>query len=408
MRKFVVTDINDNSFIFVFEDDKLTGIHASAKENESLLGNIYIGRVQNIVNNINAAFVEISKDLVCFYSLVENKKHIFLNRKNTEKLCVGDLILVQVSKEALKTKQPSVTSNISFSGDFAAVSFDGGNQVAVSNKIKDAEKKENLRNLALASKADVCSLEELLGIVPADYSIIVRTAAENADENVIKAEFDSLNKLALDIRNKAVCRPAFTCLYNKDNSIIADIKNLKPGNEDQIVTDVEEYFDKLNSEEVLEKNSIKMYNDKLLPLKKLYSLETHIEDALKKRVWLKSGAYLVIEPTEALTVIDVNTGKYDGNKKDRQQTFLNINLEAAKEIVRQLSIRNISGIIVIDFINMTNISDKEKLVKYVEELISKDPVPTFFIDITGLDLIEITRKKIKKPLYEIVRGNTNE
>ena len=401
MRKFVIADIKDNLFIFVFQDDRLVGIHSSSREGESLLGNIYIGRVQNIVKNINAAFVEIAKDIVCFYSLTDNQKHIFLNRKNTDKLCIGDLILVQYAKDAVKTKVPTVSSEISIAGEYAVISFDGLDKVAVSNKIEDKDFKNKIRSFCIEKKAEL--KEERSSDYNFDVSIVVRTAAYEADYDRVCEKISKLMKYAQEICHKATCRPAFTCLYSNAGGVISDLVELKPTSEDEIVTDIPELYESICSKNLAGEASVRLYEDKLLPMYKCYSLESILEDALKPRVWLKSGAYLVIEPTEALTVIDVNTGKFDGNNKDRQQTFLNINLEATKEIARQLAIRNISGIIIIDFINMTNPSDKEKLVRYIKECISKDFVMTRFVDMTQLDLVELTRKKIKKPLREILR-----
>ena len=144
-----------------------------------------------------------------------------------------------------------------------------------------------------------------------------------------------------------------------------------------------------------------LYDDKLLSLYKCYNIEKILHDALNQHVWLKSGAYLIIEPTEALTVIDVNTGKFDGNKKNREDTFLKINLEAAAEICRQLRLRNISGIVIVDFINMESTENNSTLIEFLKTELAKDSIPSFFIEMTKLGLVEITRKKIKKPLYEV-------
>ena len=143
------------------------------------------------------------------------------------------------------------------------------------------------------------------------------------------------------------------------------------------------------------------YEDENLPLMKLYRLESVLKSATDRRVWLKSGGYLVIEPTEALTVIDVNTGKYTG-KKTPAETILKINLEAACETARQLSLRNLSGIIIVDFIDMESKEDQETLMRVLGEEISQDPVKTVLVDMTRLGLVELTRKKVRRPLHEIL------
>ena len=148
---------------------------------------------------------------------------------------------------------------------------------------------------------------------------------------------------------------------------------------------------------------LRFYDDPMLPLRKLYSLEKAVHDALKERVWLKSGGYLVIQPTEALTVIDVNTGKYEGNKK-AGETFRKINKEAAEEAARQMRLRNLSGIILIDFIDMKDPDHITELISILKTHLRQDPVKTDFVDFTKLGLAEITRKKVRKPLADTLKG----
>ena len=145
---------------------------------------------------------------------------------------------------------------------------------------------------------------------------------------------------------------------------------------------------------------IRYYKDPALSLGALYSVRSELKNALSERVWLKSGAYLVIQPTEALTVVDVNTGK-NVAKKEMQENFLRVNKEAAEEIARQLRLRNLSGMVLVDFINLTSKSAEEELLKTFRAALQKDPVPAQLIDMTALGLVEVTRKKIKRPLHEI-------
>lgn len=153
---------------------------------------------------------------------------------------------------------------------------------------------------------------------------------------------------------------------------------------------------------------LRLYKDTQISLNRLYSLETKLSKALKERVWLKSGGYLVIQPTEALTVIDVNTGKAISGKKPTEETFFNINLEAAEEIAKQLRLRNLSGIIIIDFIDMQKDRNKELLISCLSKWIEKDPVKTVFVDMTRLNLVEITRQKVRKPLHEQISYDRGE
>ena len=167
----------------------------------------------------------------------------------------------------------------------------------------------------------------------------------------------------------------------------------------ELYEEIKTFLEKHQPEDL---KNLKLYQDKLLPLHKLYSLEKEIEHALNERVWLKSGAYLVIQPTEALTVIDVNTGKCVSKKKD-DETMLKINLEAAREAARQIRLRNLSGIIVIDFINMDNENSMQALLEFFQRELKKDAITTTLVDVTKLQLVEVTRKKVRKPLHEAVR-----
>ncbi|WP_281352952.1 ribonuclease E/G [Anaerocolumna sedimenticola] len=145
---------------------------------------------------------------------------------------------------------------------------------------------------------------------------------------------------------------------------------------------------------------LKLYEDKLITLGNLYGIRTKLDNALREKVWLKSGGTIIIQPTEALTVIDVNTGKAISGKKKAQDTFYKINMEAAIEIAKQIRLRNLSGIIIIDFIDMDEQEYKNRLMNELEELFKSDPIKTTLVDMTALNLVEVTRKKVRKPLYE--------
>ncbi len=206
-------------------------------------------------------------------------------------------------------------------------------------------------------------------------------------------------------------RTCYSCLYKNLPAYITGIRDSYAGKLEEIITDCPDLYDQLK--EYLENSQkedaekLKLYTDDLLSLGKLYSLENALSKALDKRVWLKSGGYLVIEPTEAMVVIDVNTGKYEGKKK-LEETVLKINLEAAAEIARQLRLRNLSGIIMVDFIDMNQEAHKEALMDALRAAVAKDPVKTVVVEMTRLNLVEITRKKLRRPLYEQVANSTRE
>lgn len=395
MKKLVITDYNVNNtsgkLSMLFEDNREIRIGIYDNE-ESVLGNIYVARVRDIVRNIDAAFAEITPGKVCYFSIKDNPRPLFLNRKNTDKVCMGDLMLVQVLKDGIKSKAPLVSSVISFGGKYAAITREQAGRVGVSHKITDKILADKLKAIVMPYVTD-------------DYGFIIRTDAVNASADEIEAELKRLTEEYRNILDKAYHRPAFTLLKESDNGMLSDISSYRLGPDDEIVTDNKELAGFLAKQDY--DTPVRLYDDKLLPLIKAYSMESRLEHALDKRVWLKSGGYLVIEPTEALTVIDVNTGKFDGRNADREKTFLKTNLEACAEIARQLILRNISGIIIIDFINLGEKDNRNIIQDTMKKYLAADPVKAVFVEFTGLDLMEITRKKIKKPLHEIFKGERN-
>ena len=391
-KKLVITKINNKVVTSVYEDLNMTEVNIS-EENTTGLHNIYLGRVENIVKNINCAFIEIEKGIKCYYSLDENTNHVFLNRKNSDKVNVGDLLLVQISKEGIKSKLPSLTCELNLPGKYVVLVRDATN-IMVSNKIADKNRCGDIKTL----------LNPLMNDTADQFGYIVRTNAEMADDKSIFAEASKLKDQYEHIMEIAPYRGAFTQVYSSDPSYINDIMNIKTSELESILTDDSDLYEELRcyfengySNEL---GKLKLYEDKLLSLSKLYNVEGSIRNAINKKVWLKSGGYLVIEPTEALTVIDVNTGKFAGNKKIKEDTFLKINLEAADEIGKQIKLRNLSGIIIVDFINQSTQEHKKILWDSFEKIVNKDSISTTLVDMTKLDLVELTRKKIRKPLHE--------
>ena len=195
-------------------------------------------------------------------------------------------------------------------------------------------------------------------------------------------------------------RTCYSRLYRKEAEILSRIKNIPLDAYDEIVTDEEDVYGLL-ADNIREK-PVRLYKDALLPLAKLYSLETHLKEALGKRVWLPCGGYLVIEPTEAMTVIDVNSGKAVGKGKKSKSDYLTVNLEAAGEVARQLRLRNYSGMIMVDFISMEKESDNRILLEKLDRFLREDKVPARLVDMTALGIVEITRKKVSRPLADFL------
>ena len=240
--------------------------------------------------------------------------------------------------------------------------------------------------------------------------IVIRTNSGTLNDfTPILQEWHALNAEFQRIIEVAPYRTVFSCLRKNDKPYLEDLKGYYTGEIDEIVTDsyevyleLQEYVTKQKEMFGLELPAIRHYND-AYPMEKLYSIKTHINEALESRVWLKSGGYLVIEPTEALTVIDVNSGKYEASKHmNSDELFFRINMEATEEIARQLRLRNLSGIIVVDFINMETEDKKKQLMERLKKLTANDSVRTSIVDITALGLVEITRKRVNRPLRELL------
>lgn len=409
MQRLLITKFNGQTLCAVC--DQMTIRTVRVIEDESILGNIYVGRVENVVNNINAAFIEYARGQKGYYSLTDNEHHIFLNPKNNDRMCIGDLVLVQVSREGVKTKEPTLTGRIGITGRYCALTLDcksENSSVFISKKITDEDRRSYLKGIVkdAMNAYTASSVNSTLTASDMHFNIIVRTNAEDAPEEPVTAEVSRIVTTMCDILKDAVTRKGLTRMYSPEESCLEDVQNMRATNLEKIITDIPEVYDSvrryLGENEPGEAAKLEFYDDMQLPLNKLYSVESQISTALNKRVWLPSGGYLVIEPTEALTVIDVNSGKFTGNRKLKDNTYLKINMEAAVEIGRQLMLRNLSGIIVVDFINLNTFEEKKELMSYLADILKADTVPTSVVDMTRLGLVEITRKKIRKPLHEVI------
>ncbi len=380
-------------------------IHVQAESNCNI-GNIYVGKVKNISNNMNACFVEISPGNLCYLPIEEindNASICLVNRNWDGKLRAGDELIVQVIREAIKSKLPSVTTRISFSGKYVVISA-GQRHLGMSGKIKEGRKKELLTYLQTNNLVDEKKLCNIDTSSAGSYGFVIRTnAATLQDDSLIIKEWKALEEKWHNLLAYASNRTCYSCVYQEMPTYIKNLRDIYDNSYDEIITDNENIYQSLKqylTENLFtEKLPLRLYNDDKISLSALYGIPSKLDMALGNRVWLKSGGFLVIEPTEALTVIDVNSGKYESKKGNPETLAYTINMEAAEEIAYQLKLRNLSGIIIVDFINMKK-SNNEHLLRYLKQLCKKDEVPTDVIDMTPLGLVEITRKKINKNLKE--------
>lgn len=382
-RKIYVTGYKHFWMTAVYEDEILVDLFADEPETSGILDRIYIGKVKNIVKNIQAAFVDIG-GVEGYYSLEENKNHIFTGKKNVNApLVPGDEILVQVCRENLKTKAPALTSQISLAGKYMVLKGQKPS-VGISSKITDVLEKQRLRQLFEKWTGD-------------SFGFVVRTKAAGVSELALEQEMTALKTKYEDILKRSQYLKCFSEVYKEADEYIRRIADMEDENLVKVSTDIPEVYAQVKAH--LHQTDVVFYEDTQMPLIKLLSLETKIERLMKPQVWLKSGGSIIISSTEAMVVIDVNTGKFVGKKK-LEETYFLINMEAADEIARQLRLRNLSGIILIDFIDMKEDAQKEKLMAHLKSAVSKDPTKTVVVDMTKLNLVEMTRKKEKKPLHE--------
>ncbi len=382
--------------VYAVFDEKLRMLEVSceAEAETGILGNIYIGRVKDIVPNLNAAFIDIGEGRICYYSMEDYKHPLFTHKIGKKPLCIGDELAVQVAKDAVKTKFPVVTTNLNFTGRYLVLTTERSG-VGVSAKLQKDKRqalKEQFTKL----------LEETRSKHPdaKRFGLVVRTNAGLADPEEILREYESLQKEYQVFCETVIHKTAFSLLKSAKPFYLKELEGITFGAEDEIVTDLAKVHEVLATSGLTDTpEQLRLYTDAAYPLTKLYSIENGIREALRERVWMKSGAYLIISPTEALTVIDVNSGK-NTSGKNAEANFLKINKEAAVEIARQLRLRNISGICIVDFINMKEPAAEEELMHTFRMELKKDRVPVQLIDITKLGLVELTRKKGKRSLAE--------
>lgn len=422
--KILILKLNEKLLSLLIQDNQILSIQVQ-RQDEHAVGNIYVGKVKNIAENIGAAFVDLGQGYLTFLPLTEAKYADVMNRKPDGRLVSGDEIPVQIVKEPMKTKLAGVTTQLSLSGQYAVVGIrqpaDQEDRAPVhDDRTAQAESDDTARRAAadggfgrshvqISSKLSKKQQNrfrsiEALQQVAARYRLIIRTnAGELQDETPLVEEAKELAERLDHIMQIADKRTCFSRLYAGRPDYVHFIENTYRAEYDEIVTDIPDIYEALMEYLAGTELPVRLYDDKMLPLYKLYAVETRIQELLDRKVWLKSGGYLVIEPTEALISIDVNSGKCEQGK-DKEETVYRINREAAEMIALQLRARNLSGMILVDFINMKEKAREQQLTEYMRTLLKKDSVTADVVDMTGLGLMEITRKKVNPSFREQYEG----
>lgn len=396
MNKIIINVDEHQSRAGIIEEGRLVEVLIEREDEGRINGGIFKGRVANVLPGMESAFINIGleKNAFLYVNDLREFEEKFLDgilnssRPIEDILTVGDEVVVQILNEPRDTKGARVTTHYTLPGKYLVL-MPNNTHIAISKKIKNEDERKRLEDIFREIK-------------PENMGVIIRTAAEGKTIFHFEREIEYLVKKWEDIDRKIANSKIGELLY-KDNGVVTTVlRDIFTQEIDELVIDNEDVYweiiDYINafSEKIL-KTKIKLYTDKSINIFEKFGIDLQIERALEKTVSLDCGGYLVIEKTEALVSIDVNTGKNTGSY-NLEKTVLRTNLEAAREIPKQLRLRNLSGIIIIDFIDMKKDEDKELVLKTLEENLQKDRIKNTIVHFTDLGLIEMTRKRTGNPL----------
>ena len=389
--------------IAFIENGLLVEFFTERKNDNSMVGNIFKGKVVRIVPGMDAAFVDIGLEKSSFlyvgdiiidemmYEEFENSGfHIEVNERIEGMLEEGQELIVQVSREPIGQKGTRVTSKITLPGRFLVL-MPGTEHIGVSRRIEQEDERKRLASL-------------LREICPKGYGLIARTASEGKTKDDLLSDFVFLKRIWESIQEKAKVLGAPSILHQDLGIIFRVIRDLHSHNLKRIVVDDMAVFKRIEDflKDYLPEESCEViYFDEKDPIFEVFGIEIEISKLFQKKIWLKSGGYIVIDNTEALTVIDVNTGRYLG-RKDLEDTILRTNLEAIKEIAYQIRLRNIGGIIVVDFIDMERKESREIVFQALVDALKKDRIKTFAYPMSEIGVIQITRKRTRHNIVNML------
>ena len=401
----IINTASEETRVALLENKEVVEVHIDRKREGGIMGNIYKGKVVKILPGIQAAFVDIGLERAAFLyvsdagadaeeyaRMIEEEGFERRGEFKTTKHSIEDIlqegqeVTVQISKEPIGTKGARITSYISLPGRYLVL-MPTVEHIGISRRISDNKERGRLKEMVQSIKKP-------------GMGFIIRTASEGVDREALQADAEFLELLWQNIQNKKDGITAPALLYSELDLIFRTVRDLFTINVDSLVIDSRPEYERI-------KDFVRLYLPAMLPRVELYEgeepvfeaydIEAEVNRALDQKVWLKSGGYIVIDHTEALTVIDVNTGKYVG-KRDPEETITQTNLEAVKEVAYQLRLRNIGGIIIIDFIDMEKEKNREKIFNSMQEAFSKDRARTNIIRMSELGLIEMSRKRTKENL----------
>jgi ribonuclease G len=408
MRKDIIINSTPHEVrVAIMEDGEPVELIVERADARRIVGNVYKGKVTSVKPGLQAAFVDIGMEKAGFLHASDvvhsgtgeddddDDESGGDDRRRSrhepvpdiaDMLKVGDDILVQVTKEPISTKGPRLTADLSLPGRYL-VMMPKGRHIGVSRKIADRRERVRLK-------------QHLQQHRPDKGAFIIRTAAEGADETSIRKDVRYLSELMLDIREKSHVAEAPALVHEDVGLVVGLIRDIFKEDVEELIIDDDEDHRRLaeyarHFAPELEKR-IRLYSGDL-PIFDHYDIEPELKKSLDKRVWMKKGGYLIIEPTEALVSVDVNTGRFTG-KRNQEDTILQTNMLAAKEVCRQLRLRDIGGIIVIDFIDMENEANKRRVLQEMRTHLKRDRARTKVFSVSGLGLVEMSRQRVRPSL----------
>ena len=384
MQEIIIANKDNNKTIMLVENGQMIEHYQETDNHLRLEGNIYLGKIRNILPGMQAAFVDIGKGKNTFIQVKDllKKEDESIGKATPTKdikevAKIGMNVMVQVKKDANHKKGARVSTHISLPGKYMVYMPDT-DFITISQKITDETKKKELK-------------QYLKQILPKGSGAILRTSVIVATHEQIKQEADALEAKWQEIRNKAKQSKEIGELYRSETVIEKLIQDTISQKIEKITVDSQEDYEEISKilETSKEYSTIKL--EKVQNSTDKYTLRRQLEQLQSRKIWLKCGGFITIDKTEALTAIDVNSGKYTG-KMSQEQTIYAVNKEATEEIARQLRLRDIDGIIIIDYIDMQKEESREKIKQLLKEELKKDRSKTQILDFTKLNLLELTRK----------------
>ncbi len=416
-RDILISATPEESWVALLEDDRLVELMLDRPDQGRLLGDIYLGRVEAVLPGIQAAFVDIGTEKAGFLHASDLVSEDDEDGDDSEKagsrdlssnsgrgrsrkyppiqdqIKKGDTAVVQVTKEPMGTKGPRLTAQVSLPGRFL-VYMPFSTHIGVSRKIDQRGERVRLRQLAREIRPEGTG------------GLIIRTVCEELNRDRFAGEFSRLRSLWQKIERRAQSSKAPTLIHGEAKLISGVIRDLFSDKLDALIVDNKQAHNEIvqyvKSVDPDLMSRIELYDDSV-PLFDRYDIEEEMGEVFQRKVMLPSGGYIVVDPTEALVSIDVNTGRFTGKgKKDPEETILKTNLDAAKEVARQLRLRDVGGIIVVDFIDMESQGNRDRVLQEMRSQLGRDRARTKAFSLSALGLMEMTRQRVRPPLFQML------